>query len=401
LRLSSGIIAACFCLAGLRTEAATAPAYIVVDVNAAAVIAHSNADKLWYPASVTKLMTAYLTFEALKAGRLKLTSPVKVTANALAEPPSKMGFRVGTVMTVDNALKMMIVRAANDIAVAIAETVGGTEAKFVAMMNAEAGRLGMNSTRFTNPNGLPDDRMHTTARDLAVLARAVWMEFPEYRALFKIPAIRSGKRILRSQNKLLEHYRGANGMKTGFICASGFNMVATATRNGRTLLAVVLGADSSNERAETAAKLLNQGFGGWPSLNRQSLSGFASSQARGVPVNLRQAVCGKRPARGEDDELVLAGAASHSALGPRFATMDPVTVVTGGADPAGTVKAVPAGASSRPVVNVPKPRLRPRYPAAVDAVDAAVDAADAVAATDKVDPDRFSNADPFVPPTLQ
>lgn len=394
MRLSSGIIAACLCLAGLPAQAATAPAYIVVDVNAAMVIAHSNADKLWYPASVTKLMTAYLAFEGLKAGRIKLTSPVKVTANALAEPPSKMGFRVGTVMTVDNALKMMIVRSANDIAVAIAETIGGTEAKFVDMMNAEARRLGMNSTRFTNPNGLPDDRMHTTARDLAVLARAVWTEFPEYRDLFKIAAIRSGKRILRSQNKLLEYYRGANGMKTGFVCASGFNMVATATRNGRTLLAVVLGADSSNGRAETAAKLLNQGFGGWPSSNRQPLSSFASSQAGGAPVNMRQAVCDRRPARSEDEELVFAGAASRSILGPRIATMEPVTVVTGGADPAGAVKAAPTGASNRPVLNVPMPRLRPRYPAGVDG-------ASKVVATGKVDPDRLLNANPILPATLQ
>ena len=164
---------------------------------------------------------------------------VTVSAHALAEPPSKMGFPVGTAINFDNALKMMLVHSSNDIAMAIAETVGGNEQRFVAMMNAEAARLGMNSTRFDNPNGLPDESQHTTARDLAVLARAIWVEFPEYRSYFSIPAIKSGRRVLRSQNILLERYHGTNGMKTGFICSSGFNMVVTATRNGRTLLVVV------------------------------------------------------------------------------------------------------------------------------------------------------------------
>src|SRR5690606_991652 len=207
-----------------------------------------------------KLMTAYVVFDQLKAGRLKLTSPVKVSAHALAQAPSKMGFKVGTVMNVDNALKMMIVKSANDIATAGAETVGGSEAGFVAMMNAEAERLGMTSTHFDNPNGLPDLQHVSTARDLAVLGRAVWTDFPEYREYFGIPAIKTGKHVLRSQNKLLEQYRGTTGMKTGFICASGYNMVASARRGGRTLIAVVLGATSSNARNETAARLLDQGF---------------------------------------------------------------------------------------------------------------------------------------------
>ncbi|HZP19827.1 MAG TPA: D-alanyl-D-alanine carboxypeptidase family protein, partial [Bauldia sp.] len=212
--------------------AATDPAYIVVDAGTGMVLTEHDSGDLRFPASVTKLMTAYVAFSALKSGKLKLTSPVTVSANALAEPPSKMGFKVGTVMTLDNALKMMIVHSANDIAVAVAETVsGGSESRFIAQMNATARALGMNSTRYVNPNGLPDDSHVTTARDLAVLSRALWNDFPEYRDYFRIPAIKAGRRVLRSQNTLLERYRGSNGLKTGFTCAAGYNIVASATRS--------------------------------------------------------------------------------------------------------------------------------------------------------------------------
>jgi D-alanyl-D-alanine carboxypeptidase len=249
-------------LAGAGARAATDPAYIVVDVGKGTVLAHDNSDRRWAPASITKVMTAYLTFKALKSGQLTLTSPVVISANAAKEPPSKMGYKPGTVLTVDNALKMMLVRSANDIAIAMAETVGGSEANFVKLMNAEAQRLGMNGTTFRNPNGLPAEGQYSTARDIAVLARATWMQFPEYRDYFRIPAIRAGNKVLRTYNTLVDHYRGANGMKTGFICASGFNVVGSATRNGRTLITVVLGETSANQRTITAAGLLDKGFGG-------------------------------------------------------------------------------------------------------------------------------------------
>lgn len=366
MRLSFIITFVVAVLAGM--PAWSAPAYVLVDVGAGAVLAENDGDGLWYPASVTKLMTAYLTFKALKSGQLKSTSPVVMSANALSEPPSKMGYQVGTVMNVDNALKMMIVKSANDIAVAVAETVGGSEAKFVALMNQEAQRLGMNSSHFGNPNGLPDDNNYTTARDLAVLARAIWIDYPDYRELFRIPAIKAGKKILRSQNSLLERYYGTNGMKTGFICASGFNMVASATRNGRTLIAVVLGATSSAERAETAAKLLDRGFSGAVGI-RRSLASFGSARAVGSPANLQDSVCGKRrnamaaiEADGDADLVI-------SALGPRFALMDPIPVYTGRADPVpGTAAPAPAPAPAvKAATNIPLPRLRPPYSAGADA----------------------------------
>jgi D-alanyl-D-alanine carboxypeptidase len=335
--------------------AAQSPAHIVVDLDAGTVIAHKDAAKLWHPASVTKLMTAYVTFRAMKAGEITSETRVVVSQHALNEPPSKMGYKVGTDMTLDNALKMTIVRSANDIAMAIAETVGGSEAGFVAKMNAEASRLGMASTVFRNPNGLPNDAQVTTARDLAVLTRAIWLEFPEYREFFKIPAIKAGKKILRSHNTLLERFRGANGMKTGFICASGFNMVATATRSGKTLAVVVLGSDSAKDRAELAAKLLQDGFrprllGG----NRPALAGFRATRSPGPVVNLKEQVCGKRHKQENDNEPQLAGAFDRSALEPRFLLMDPVAVTTG-------ITAKKDG-GKKATGGIPIPRPRPSMP---------------------------------------
>ena len=332
--------------AGARAD--QEPAYVVVDVGRNVVINSRYANKKWPPASVTKIMTAYLTFKALQSGRLKLTSPVVVSKNALSEPPSKMGYKVGTVINVDNALKMVIVRSANDIAVALAEAVGGSESNFVAMMNQEARRLGMNGTRFVNPNGLPASGQYTTARDMAVLSRAAWMDFPQFREYFAISAIRVGAKVLRSHNTLLTRYKGSNGMKTGFICASGFNVVATATRRGRTLMVVVLGSPSAAERAELAASLLTRGFNGLLSgMRGQKLSSFKAQPAPGNPVNLRKQICEtkRKPVK-----------PTRSALGPKFTPMKPVRVTTGNADPVGS------RATARPApVNVPTPRPRPNY----------------------------------------
>ncbi|MCB1494673.1 MAG: D-alanyl-D-alanine carboxypeptidase [Bauldia sp.] len=348
-------------LTGWAARAAQDPAYIVVDVGRGVVINSDNANKLWAPASLTKMMTAYLTFKALQSGQLTFSSAVVVSKKALAEPPSKMGYKVGTVINVDNALKMMIVRSANDIAMAIAETLGGSEARFVAMMNAEAARLGMNGTHFANPNGLPATGQVTTARDLAVLARALWMDYPQYREYFRIPAIRAGRKVLKSYNTLLEHYRGSNGLKTGFICASGFNIAATATRNGRTLLVVVLGETSSDARAETAARLLDRGFSGlFGGAFGQKLSSFQTRPAPGGPVNLRKEICETKRAPQK-----LAG---NSALGPRFVLMEPVPVFTGKADPVKPSGGGATGGGVPSTVNLPLPRPRPPYPAGAELI---------------------------------
>jgi D-alanyl-D-alanine carboxypeptidase len=281
-----------------------------------------------------------------------------------------MGFKVGTVITLDNALKMMLVHSANDIAMAVGETVGGSEAGFVAMMNAEAQRLGMSSTRYVNPNGLPGPGQQTTARDLAVLTAALWKDFPEQHALFGIPAIRFGDRVMRSENTLLERYHGTVGMKTGFICSSGFNIVATAQRNGHTLAAVVLGADNSKDRAELTARLLNLGFG-MMSLSglRPSLANFQGASPVPEPIDMRQQICMRKKSPdpddtdASDDRTVLS-----TALEPRFQLMDPVDVhVAGLRAPDGSINTAVSEADvvpAPPPARVKKTR-KPKKPAAI------------------------------------
>jgi D-alanyl-D-alanine carboxypeptidase len=351
------LVLAAILLAAAPASAATfGPSTILIDVETGKVLSSNQSDALWYPASVTKLMTAYVVFQALRDGKLKPTSPVTVSAHALAQAPSKMGFKVGTVMNVDNALKMMLVKSANDIAVALAETVSGTEVKFAAKMTATAASLGMASTRYDNANGLPDPQQLTTARDLAVLARAILTEFPEYEQYFHIPAIKSGKKILRSQNQLLERYRGTIGMKTGFICASGYNLVAAAKRGGRTLVAVVLGAGSATDRNETAARLLDEGFANWFNGSKPDLATFQATRSPGPAADLRDLVCKKHDSEQEAEDPVAGDTpAAASALGPRFVLMDPVAVFTGKADPDPNAKPKPVLAAQ-----VPLPHLRPR-----------------------------------------
>jgi len=358
-RLLPIIAALCLSLPSLAARADNDTPTIVVDVTTGKVLQSTDSDALWHPASLTKLMTAYVVFEALGDGALTMASPIKVSAHALAQAPAKMGFKVGTVMNVDNALKMMLVKSANDIAVAIAESVAGSEPQFVARMNAAAAKLGMASTHYDNANGLPDDGQLTTARDLAVLARAILTEYPQYASYFGIPAIKAGKRILRSENDLLEEYQGTMGMKTGFICASGYNIVATAKRGDKTLIAVVLGAPSSSVRAETAAHLLDDGFGTWFVKSKPDLASFEATASTGPAADLHDTVCTKHDdadAEGSSDD----DAATASSLGPHFTLMDPVPVFTGLADSVGaaanaatkTVKKVLSG-------KVPLPRLRP------------------------------------------
>ncbi|HEY5080345.1 MAG TPA: D-alanyl-D-alanine carboxypeptidase family protein [Bauldia sp.] len=378
MRFPAIITAIGLLVAGLPAIAAADPAYIVVDANTGAVLSDDQSAALWHPASVTKLMTAYVTFDAIKAGSLTMTSPVKISAHALAQAPAKMGFKVGTIVNVDNALKMMLVKSANDVAVAIAETVGGSEQNFVARMNSTARRLGMASTHYDNANGLPDDGQTTTARDLAVLARALITDFPEYKSYFGIPAIKAGKRVLRSENALLERYRGTTGMKTGFICASGYNIVATAHRGGRSLIAVVLGATSGAGRAEFTAHLLDEGFGGFPAVfaKKPLLTDFQSTPSVGEPADLHDLVCARHAGQKQEtgDE---SADDTASALVPRFVLMDPVPVFTGRAD------TLPGSAPPTPKVasaagKFPLPRLRPGAPpAAVSAGAVAVPVPDA------------------------
>jgi D-alanyl-D-alanine carboxypeptidase len=300
-------------LALVAPRTAHAEALLVVEADTGKVLQADNATMPWYPASVTKIMTAYVTLKAVKEGRLTLESLLTVSPVAASQSPSKMGFRPGMQVTVENALAMMMVKSANDMAVVLAEGVGGSIDGFSAQMNQAAQRLGMTQTSYVNPNGLPADGQITSARDLAILARAVIRDLPEYEYFYHIPAIRFGRRVTNNFNHLIGRYPGADGFKTGFICASGYNLVGSATRNGKRLIAVVLGSTSGHARAVRAAQLLERGFANnglaWLRPSLGTVDNLVPIDAS--PPNLRDEMCGgkrKRPASDEDDDTTIANA---------------------------------------------------------------------------------------------
>ncbi len=314
-------------LAVVAPRVAHAEALLLVEADTGKVLQADNATMPWYPASVTKIMTAYITLKAVKEGRLSLDTVLTVSPTAASQSPSKMGFRPGIQVTVDNALKMMMVKSANDMAVVLAEGVGGSVDGFSATMNATASKLGMTQTSYVNPNGLPADGQVTSARDLAILARAFIRDLPEYEYFMQIPSIRYGRRVTQNFNKLIGRYPGADGFKTGFICASGYNLVASATRNGKRLIAVVLGSSSGQARAVRAAQLLERGFGGgnglgWLKPALGTVDNLAPIDAS--PPNLREEMCSgkrKRPASDEDPDIVASnGAASGGETAVAFFT---------------------------------------------------------------------------------
>ncbi|WP_421581530.1 D-alanyl-D-alanine carboxypeptidase family protein [Shinella sp. M31] len=297
MRRSVTLVSAALMFTASLANLANANPRMLVDVNTLQVIEHEDAFQRWYPASLTKLMTAYTVFRAIKAGEMSLESPVTMTKHAAAEPPSKMYFKPGQKMTLDSALKIILVKSANDVAVAIAESIGGSEQGFVDRMNAEAARIGMSSSHFINPHGLPGKGQYTTARDLAVLAVTLKREFPQYSSYFALEGFTTGKKQYPNYNKLIGRFDGADGMKTGFICASGFNQVSSATRNGRSVVSVVLGSESLGARADISAGMLEKGLtmraGKVPTLGQLRPYG----ETRNIVADLSQEICSKHAAK--------------------------------------------------------------------------------------------------------
>ena len=259
LVLSLGLLAVAVLTAMSARTAVAGPA-LLFDPETGAVLYAEDQDDLWHPASLTKLMTAYLTFEALKEGKITLDTKLTVSELANSQPPSKIGLPVGAQMDVELALQSLVIKSANDVAVMLAEGVGGTHEAFIERMNATAKKLGMTRTVFVNPNGLPAPEQVTTARDLAKLTRAVLAQYPQYAPLWGMGDMRVGRMHIRTHNALLKVYDGADGMKTGFTCDSGYNVVATATREGHKLAAIVLGEPSGQARSLRTANLLEHGF---------------------------------------------------------------------------------------------------------------------------------------------
>ena len=266
--------------------------YLVVDADSDQVLMENEATAPWYPASLTKLVTVYVALDAVRSGRLTLDTPLMMSARAARMPPSKMGFRPGTEVTLDNALKMLMVKSPNDVAVMVAEGVSGSIEAFADDMNAAAQRLGMHESHFVNPNGLHNPAHVSSARDMAIVARALLREFPDHADLFSIGALQLGRQYIPNHNGLLGRYPGADGMKTGFTCPAGFNVVASANHSGRRLIVVVLGAPTARVRNQEAADLFDRGFaGGGGNGSLESLP-----QGSGPAPNMRADVCLHRSA---------------------------------------------------------------------------------------------------------
>jgi len=273
-------LAALFLLVAIGPDRLEARPTLLFEPATNKVFYAEDIDQSWHPASLTKIMTAYVVFEAIKSGKITLQTKIITSEAANKMPASKIGLPVGAKMRVELALRALIIKSANDVAVMLAEAVGGSHDAFIARMNATAKRLGMSRTVFVNPNGLPADAQVTTARDLAKLATAIRRDFPQYDHFWGAPSMRIGKRRLRSYNGLLRTFEGADGLKTGFICDSGYNIVASAMRNGRRLVAIVLGEVSSRARAVRAASLLEHGFNtyGWKLF-------FSTAELHDIPIS--------------------------------------------------------------------------------------------------------------------
>lgn len=254
-------IALSFAVIALTPSSAQARyASIVIDAESGKVLHARNADTRNYPASLTKIMTLYLLFDALDRGRVTLGTPFKVSRRASGQAPSKLGLKVGQTIRVRDAILALVTKSANDVATVVAENLATTEIEFAIRMTDKARELGMNRTSFRNASGLPNRRQRSTARDMATLAVAIQRDFPQYYALFSTKRFTYKGRTHRNHNKLLGRYKGVDGIKTGYIRASGFNLVASAERNGRRLVGVVFGGRAPKSRDRHMAKLLDSGF---------------------------------------------------------------------------------------------------------------------------------------------
>jgi len=337
-----------FALIAILALPARATPSLVVDVDTGQVLHAEDAGLPWFPASVTKLMTAFVTFEQLQAGRIGMDTEVVLSREAVKQIPTRSELPAGSAMSMEDALYAALAGSANDVAYAVAETVGGSRAAFVNMMNEAAARLGMTSSHFANPNGVFDRDQFLTARDLALLAMEIRRRFPQYMHFFQVGRIVIGKETILSNNDLLTRFPGTIGMKTGFLCASGRNFLALTERQGRTLLAVVLGATTDRERSERAAQLLTRAFAG--ELQPTGMLSDIVNRTDRKPVDMRQRLCSKATAAYEKEQeaiypMGLPGHQSYLGAPAEFASH--------------TVTSWPTATAP---ANVPVPTPRPAYP---------------------------------------
>jgi len=365
ISLSTMFLAALLGVSSLAATPGHANPAILFDAGTGRVLESDRATERWYPASLSKLMTIYVAFRAIEAGEVTLTSPVRVSKRAAALPPSKMGYKPGSELTLDNALKIIMVKSANDVSLAIGESLAGSQEAFAARMNAESKRLYMTESHWVNQHGLHDAGQYSSPRDIAILALALRREFPKYASFFSIEGLAVGGKEMPSHNNLLGRFDGADGMKTGYTCPAGFNLVASATRNGRTLMAVVVGAESVAARDEKAAALLIRGFG-VASGTGPTLSELKSTDLA-APFDMTKKLCSKeaRAARAKE-QTALANAIKAGLKEPTVSTYQAelprprrlVAVSLGGA----TGPVAKAMAQANAAADVPIPSWRPDMP---------------------------------------
>lgn len=286
--------------------AAAGPALVIDDATGSVIYAE-DPDQTWFPASLTKLMTIYVTFAEVKAGTIAMNTKVPLSEKARGQPATRIGLRIGIELSVEQAIRGLILRSANDFSMALAELIGESEEGFAVKMNAAAKKLGMTRSHFTNPHGLPDPAQVSTARDMAILGRALYREFPQWAEMFSTPSFIIHRGTFHSQNDLLRTLDGADGMKTGFTCGAGYNIVASATREGQRLIAVVLGEPTREERSLRTAALIEHGFAvvewkkvlGAPRLERLAMEPAEVMPVHDMSKETRTRQCGnlRRPRR--------------------------------------------------------------------------------------------------------
>jgi D-alanyl-D-alanine carboxypeptidase len=274
-------------------------AAIVRDLTSGKILHSVAAEELRYPASLTKMMTLYLLFEDLQQGRVSLGTELAVTSNAEVQPPSKLGLQTGETIEVEDAIKALVTKSANDVAVVVAENLAGSEPAFADRMTRTAYALGMTSTRFRNASGLPDPEQVTTAWDMMVLGTALQLHYPRYYAYFKTPSFSFRGHVHKGHNRLIGKVQGVDGIKTGYIRASGFNLVTSAQRSGRRIVAVVMGGVTAKSRDEQMAALIE--------------SYLPQGQMRSLTVGEREATPGAAPVLSASFD---AGAAAPAAAKP-------------------------------------------------------------------------------------
>jgi D-alanyl-D-alanine carboxypeptidase len=263
---------------------------LVIDADTGVILHDENAGEYRYPASLVKMMTLYMAFQSLESGKLSMNQQLTASAHAAGQAPSSLRLKAGQSITVNEAILGVVIKSANDAAVVLGEAMGGNEKNFASMMNVTAKKLGMDHTNFENASGLPDLKQKTTAYDLARLAVALRRDYPKYYPLFEKTEFVFNKQVFFSHNRVTKNYRGADGLKTGYIRASGFNLVTSAKRNGRSLVGVVMGGQTIKGRDRNMIKLLDNAFYQSSKGNQKNTASIdvlpagGSKRASGIPV---------------------------------------------------------------------------------------------------------------------